>query len=286
VDRFCCLIISNGRPDNVKTIDSLRRGGYSGEVFIVCDDLDDTLDQYRERFGPSVVVFDKSEVSKRIDRLDNFTWLDCSVFARHAAYDVARLLGYRYFVMLDDDYSSFNFRFNGRLVWDSKEIPIKDLDSVFRHMFSFLVSTPTKTLAMAQSGDYVGGGSGSFASKIYLKRKAMNTFFCDTEKPVNWLGSMNEDVNTYVADSVTGGLYLTTNQVAIHQAPTQSTGGGLTDRYLSSGTYVKSFYSLIVHPSGVSLRAIGESHRRIHHHVNWNKTAPKIVAETVRKPRE
>lgn len=54
-------------------------------------------------------------------------------------------------------------------------------------------------------------------------------------------------------------------------------GGGLTDAYLDSGTYVKSFYSVIAVPNCVKISAMGSKDLRIHHKVDWNKAVPKLL---------
>lgn len=57
----------------------------------------------------------------------------------------------------------------------------------------------------------------------------------------------------------------------------------MTDLYLDSGTYVKSFYSVIFSPSCVKISMMGDKHKRVHHKVNWNSCCPKILNEKWRK---
>ena len=52
---------------------------------------------------------------------------------------------------------------------------------------------------------------------------------------------------------------------------------GLTDIYLDLGTYVKSFYSVMLQPVGVKVAPMGDNHKRLHHKVNYNKICPKII---------
>ena len=47
-DDFAAFVLSHGRPDDVVTVASLKRSGYSGRLFVVVDDEDPTLDRYRE----------------------------------------------------------------------------------------------------------------------------------------------------------------------------------------------------------------------------------------------
>lgn len=46
-----------------------------------------------------------------------------------------------------------------------------------------------------------------------------------------------------------------------------------------SGTYVKSFYSVIFAPSCVSIAMMGDKHKRIHHNISWDNCVPKILNE-------
>ena len=65
------------------------------------------------------------------------------------------------------------------------------------------------TIAMAQGGDYVGGGDSSRSNKIQMLRKAMNSFICDTERRFDFRGRINEDVNTYTLLGSQGFLFFT-----------------------------------------------------------------------------
>lgn len=60
----------------------------------------------------------------------------------------------------------------------------------------------------------------------------------------------------------------------------------MTDIYLDSGTYIKSFYSVICSPSNVKIGEIGTSHKRIHHSVNRAKTTPMILREKYKKGKD
>ena len=59
--------------------------------------------------------------------------------------------------------------------------------------------------------------------------------------------------------------------------------GGMSGLYLDMGTYLKSFYSVMYSPQAVKIAQMGSGHTRIHHHVTWDKCAPKIVGEKYRK---
>ncbi len=83
------------------------------------------------------------------------------------------------------------------------------------------------------------GDNGGHAS--WVKRKAMNSFICSVDRPFSFMGRINEDVNTYTNLGRCGELFMTIGAVQLGQKQTQKNSGGMTELYLDSGTYVKSF---------------------------------------------
>lgn len=52
-------------------------------------------------------MFDKPKIAKTFDEADNFDDRRAIVYARNACFQIARKLGYKYFIELDDDYDVF-----------------------------------------------------------------------------------------------------------------------------------------------------------------------------------
>ncbi|MGT3185593.1 hypothetical protein ACVSXV_23155, partial [Yersinia enterocolitica] len=96
-------------------------------------------------------------------------------------------------------------------------------------------------------------------------------------------GRINEDVNTYTTLGRRGELFMTIGAVQLLQKRTQSNSGGMTELYLDSGTYVKSFYSVMFSPSCVKISLMGSTHKRIHHKVIWDNAAVKVISEIHKK---
>lgn len=105
----------------------------------------------------------------------------------------------------------------------------------------------------------------------------------DTEKPFQFLGRVNEDVNTYTLLGQQGVLMFTICKFMLNQKQTQSNAGGMTSTYLDNGTFVKSFYSVMYSPSCVKIAAMGDKHMRMHHRVNWDCCTPKILNQRWKK---
>ena len=282
-DDFVVLILSHGRAGNVPTVNVLDTYGYTGDWYIVIDH-EDEIDAYTEEYGKeNVYYFDKDEMVGEFDRGDNFDRWNCNVYARNKCFEIADELGYDYFFMLDDDYSWFQYRFNELLEYELQTPSDFNFDNYIDAAIRYLNNANLDTLCMAQGGDFIGGRENWFAEPVQTKRKAMNTFLFRTDRPVEFRGTMNEDVNTYVRAQQLGKVFLTTNIASAEQESTQNHDGGLTDLYLDEGTYVKSFYTILYSPSSVQLQKLkGNKLERIHHYVESLYSVPKIVPESTK----
>ena len=246
---FAVLILSHGRANRVITVDTLRRCGYTGDIYIIIDDMDDDM---------RIVLY-----------------------ARNSCHRIAKELGLTYFLELDDDYNEFRFR---------KEVEkgvltgthMSHLDMVFDAFIDFLEVSGAVTVAFAQSGDFIGG-TGSNVWKKQLSRKAMNAFFCTTDRPFQFLGRINEDVNAYTLLSSRGMLFFTVARATLNQTTTQQNEKGLTDVYLKYGTYVKSFYTVMSMPSAARVQMLNTQHKRMHHKILWDRCTPMIISDRYKK---
>lgn len=274
MSKFCVFIFCWGRPKFNKTYQSLRRSGYTGRIIMLVDNLDSTQDEYIETYGKeNVYVFDKILASKKCDPMDNFGGLESTLYVENSMFEIAKELGFDYFCSMCDDY----YNLGHRGVCGAKKTNYMDL--VFEHYIEYLINTPIKCVAFCQGGDSFGG----FNENRLCKRKVMNSFICKTNSPFSFYGSMNDDVNMYVQNGIRGDIFLTTMFFQIDQMDTQSTGGGLEDLYRTYGTYVKSFYTVMLSPSSVKITLMGEKSKRLHHRINYNNTVPCIINEKHKK---
>jgi hypothetical protein len=278
--KFAIFILSHGRPDNIRTLDMLDKCGWTGKTYIVIDNEDNRADEYFNRYGDMVLQFNKKEVADRIDDADTSGDRRAIIYARHAAQDMARELGYDYMLQLDDDYPDLRYRFvkNGTLT----SYRVKDFDSLAEATLKFLDDTNALTVAFGQGGDMIGGIK-SPNYKSGLQRKAMNSFFIRTDRHCDFKGKINDDVNLYTVYGAQGELIFTSFHVNVLQLATQSNQGGMTELYLEEGTYTKSFYSVMMSPSCVKIYPMGPANRRLHHKVDWRHAVPKIINQKYRK---
>ena len=280
-NNFAVFILTFGRPDNIKTYKTLDRFGYTGKKYLICSTDDKKLDKYKSKYKDEVISFNKDDIE--FDTADNFDDKRVVVYARNACFDIAKKLGITYFLQMDDDYTDFSYRFDDKLYYNQGRGYINNVDDIFIALLKFYKSIPAKSIAMSQNGDWIGGDQSGMAKKLTLKRKCMNSFFCSTERPFKFMGTINEDVNIYTRLGSVGDLFFTIPNVSLKQTDTQSNKGGMSDIYEASGTYIKSFYSVLFSPSSVKVSVLNTENARLHHRVSWNNAVPKILNEKYKK---
>lgn len=282
-NNFAVFILTYGRADKVLTVNTLRKGGYTGKIYFICSTDDEQLQKYKELYGDDVIVFDKNDLKNNFDICDNFNKDNVVVFARNVNFRIAEGLGLTHFLQLDDDYIDFQYKMPQKDKLKAKSV--RCLDYIFDLFIDFLDKTPTTSIAFAQAGDYIGGKDNVFFKKGYTgrKRKLMNCFFNKVDRPYQFSGRINEDVNCYVSLGKLGVIFLTHPLISVSQLMTQQNSGGLTEFYLDGGTYVKSFYTVLMNPSSVKVNMMGTSHRRLHHTVSWTHSVPVIINERWKK---
>lgn len=280
--KFAVFILTHGRPDNIITLETLNKSGYTGKTYLVIDNEDEQADKYFAKYGREMVIqFDKKAAAENVDTGDSLQDRRGVVYARNANFQIAKDLGLDYFLQLDDDYHDFLHRYvDGNVI---KSAQIRSFDKIVDAMLDFLEVSGAASVAMSQGGDHMGGIGGPI--KQGLKRKVMNSFFFRTDKPVQFVGKVNEDVNTYALFGSRGDLFFTVMALQLNQVQTQSQSGGLTGIYLDQGTYVKSFYTVMVMPSCTTIRSMGRTDRRFHHSIKWDNATPKIISSKYRKAR-
>lgn len=266
---FCVFILTHGRPDNVITIKTLKRCGYTGRLYLIVDNEDKTIDSYRRNFGnDSVIMFDKKVEADACDEGNNFDERRTITMARNVCFKIAETVGVTHFIELDDDYYYFGIRF----LEGAKKI--RNIDKVLLTLLKFYKSTNITSIAFAQGGDHIGGFSG-----VKLKRKCMNSFLCSVERPFRFVGAMNEDVNTYTTLGSRGLLFFTFTPLQLDQKDTQSQSSGITEMYQRFGTYCKAFTTVMMMPSSVRVSMMNSNNPRLHHSIDWNRTVPCIIQE-------
>lgn len=246
---FAVLILTHGRAHDQVTFHELEKRGYTGKVYLVIDDLDEQREEYERLYGDSVIVFDKREYAKRVDTMTTKDELRSVVFARNAAYDIAADLGLSYFAMFDDDFSSFTFRYvkGGKLV----SAPVTDFDALFKSMVAFLEVSGVTSLNIASGGALIGGVQGAYGKGMGWS--ISGACVVNATDRMRFIGILNEDVNATLLGANGGKAILEIYSVTKGTPQRGTNDGGLRELYDENRQYVREFYSMLVHPSGMKL---------------------------------
>ena len=72
-NRFAVFILTHGRANRLYTLKALKKGGYTGRIYLLIDNEDSQADEYIHKYGrENVIIFDKAAVIKKTDIIDNF----------------------------------------------------------------------------------------------------------------------------------------------------------------------------------------------------------------------
>lgn len=245
--RFAIFILTNGRPNHQYTLEFLRKS-FKGDVFLICDNEDKTLKEYQNNYGEQVIVFDKNEWVSKSDPMDNFQSKNSVLYARNAVFEIAKDMGYEYFVMVDDDVTGLSFRYekDGKLVGK----PVKNFNKVSSVILETMDNTGTDFFSFGVDKIYLGG----LANNQYQKKiidKVYCFIFCRTEQQHFYKGIMNEDeINNLLSMSV-GKLAKSLTVIQIQYKPMGPENiGGNAETYKENDmySYVRNFYPIIAFP--------------------------------------
>lgn len=272
--RFAVFILSHGRAKTITTYDAMRKGGYTGDMYVVIDNEDDQEDLYRRKFGDAIIQFDKRDYVPLTDLGDLDDDRRIGVLARNFIQDKAAEMGYEYHLQLDDDIYGFAWRKeeNGAL----KSIKAKNIDRIISAVLDYMDSTPFVALSFGLAIYYVGGVN-NLQWKKKLIPKSMTTFLMRANKKHYFHMRMNDDITTGAFANMRGMMFYTYLPIHCMTTETQCQDGGMTEIYRDNGTYRKSFYSVMVLPSCCKISKMGINDFRVHHEISWNNCVPKIL---------
>lgn len=276
-DDFAFVILCWKRPQSLHTLKYLKKIGYKGKVFFAIDNADPTKEEYISAAKENAIdffTFDKdTEVS---DQMYNQKLKSGAVCTRKVVENVIRDKGIKYFCVLDDDYVQFMFP-------NRKMVGAKSLNKLIDKYCRILEKVPfVSVMSLAQNGETVAGTE-EFYKKTKFKLKAMNFWFCNIDKPVEYSGIMNDDVNAGILLNKYGNFSIQYGGIIIQQA--QQSSGGMKDIYAqTSAMYQKAMFSLMLAPSFTKLNYLkcfsgGVENRRIYHNIQRKFAYPYVVEQ-------
>lgn len=275
-------IISKGRPQCI-TAQMLRDIGWPEDHwFIMCEDDDDKLPEYREKWGGHVLTFPIADYLETTDYLDNAgTSLPHGAApVRNAVIKYSHEHGDKRHWQLDDDYTSIRrtvFR-NGR--------PFTQTCSTFEQCIEYMA--PIAQIGYDGRVPVVGGcpANKSFPDKWNsIGFKVFNIFNIDSNGlDPTWRGRMNDDtINSIDVHNSMRPIELVFNCLCVNTQPTQAVPGGLTEMYRSEGTIRKTAYALMLAPLEI---VPDKMFGRVHNVMKGSEVQPKLINPDDVKPVE
>jgi len=275
-NNYAVFIISHKRPE-VETLKTISGAGYTGKYFIVVDDKDTTIEEYKSRYGDHVLVFSKEEMLKETDTIDNYEILNAAVYAMNYCIKYSREKGYKYIAIFDDDTKKISLRYEseGKL----KSYDIRDFDKVLELYINFLEKSNFLCVSFLPSARLIGG----LKSDVWQKREysnVANIFIIRTDSPY-FQGSLYQDLTYSVLNNYRGKLVKALLPVIYYQEPPENNlNGGLAETYTKYSKYTSIFHTVIACPSAVSIKA---SNDNIQIFAHKDAYVPKILSETWKK---
>lgn len=272
-------IISKGRPQ-CTTAQTLTRMNYPGQWFIVCGTNDDTLPEYKEKWGDHVLVFDWEDEITRTDTLDNFgfeTMPSGAVPVRNATIRISGERGERRHWQFDDDYDHFlltnaNLHKKKSLMEDAAKFEwwlcriAKFADECGLPNVGFALTTIESAPVAAKK----------FGTRVFNAHCQSSTGLA-----TRWRSRLNDDlINAIETHRLGQKTEMYFKFLSLHMKPSQQEKGGLTDIYKREGTVRKSAYPILLAPNAAKLVI---KFGRYHHQVEWTKIKAKILHEKWRK---
>ena len=273
---YAVFIISHKRPE-VETLQALKATGYTGEYFIVVDDKDSSIEEYKSRYKDHVIIFNKEEMLKVTDTIDNYQILNAAVYAMNYCIKYSREKGYKYIAIFDDDTKSIRMRYEkeGKL----KVCDISDLNKVLELYINFLEKSNFLCVSFLPAARLIGG----INSEIWKKREynnVANIFIIRTDSPY-FKGSLYQDLTYSVLNNYRGKLVKAVLPVVYYQEPPENNlNGGLAETYTKYSKYTSIFHTVIACPSAVHIKASKDDIQIIAHKDAY---VPKILRETWKK---
>lgn len=264
------FILSHGRAENVVTYKALRNQGYTGKIYIVCDDEDEQLALYKEKFK-NVIVFSKDNIN--FDTGDNFHNLRAvSSIVRNAIVKFEKDVDF--VLMLDDDYKAFNYKIpNGNKLNSTK---IKNLDKLIDVYIDFLKTNENiLSLSFGVAGDYIGGTNNKVKDGIYFNGR--NSFLFRANEAFEFKGRIMEDVTTPAYHNSIGKFFITVLRVQIDTVSRENNTGGIKYKEYELNDYLQYFYPVLWNPSAIKV-GVNRGGAFIKN-VTVDKLVPKIINE-------
>ena len=283
-NNFAVFICTHGRPNKQLTLNTLRRCGYTGKVYLVLDDTDKTIQQYIDNYDANdIIVFDKNHyINNCYDTGDNVGHYKCILYAKMAVEDMAKEFGLSSFMLVDDDITNFRYRYPKENKCAS--VKIKNMDDALDIYIDFLLENNITALGFGSPSTYFSGAR-SFEPDEFLRyRGVFQVYIRNTNIPVTWINWYGEDNITLLKSSTAGNLWLQIPYIEYECVLVGDTSkdGGMVDIYKSVDSFELNFNIKRYFPGSINLMLYHKTNKWL---PTWKgkKCFPFILSQVHRK---
>lgn len=276
---FAVFIITHKRYDRLHTYNTLVNCGYTGKIYLVLDNLDETVCEYRKRYD-NIIVFDKQEYVRLTDTAMYEPLINFAVFSRNAVEDIARDLGYKYYLVMDDDITNLRFRWCDDGHIKSRKIT-HNFDYVMEKHLEFMDTANVDCLGFGNSGLYMQGVD-ALSRENTKMRMIASMYIRRASTVVEWRPNMLEDCVTSVEMANNGNISIISTLIQYDSVQPAATGGktvgGNSSVYNTFDKFKQTFFPIVVRPSCFKYTNANFNKGRIMYpSVKYDNSIPKII---------
>lgn len=242
---FAIFICTHGRPTAQYTLSALREAGYTGMIFLVIDDEDETECEYIFRYSgvnmydAELLKFCKQEIIDSVDTGVQHEKRKAILYAKCACEIFAKLMKLKAFIIADDDLLGFRYRYeeDGHL----KSLPITSgLDAIIENHVDFMMDNNICAMSFGTSQMFMGGILS--AEKKGENRIPFNFVFRNASIPFSWRSEIYEDSISALREGQIGKYMLQVPLVQQNMKPLYAgADGGMTELYTNVSQFEKVF---------------------------------------------
>ena len=279
--KFAVFILSHKRADRVETYDTLRKGGYTGKIYVVVDNQDPMLEKYQERFGDSVLVFDKQMYIDRTETLETSKMKSSAVYARNAIEQYAKDFVLDVFGMFDDDVVNMRYRWvDGNTV---RSLTVNGgLDLVFESYAQYILDTGIACTSFPFTMFYVSGIH-DLDKRISEYRHTYQIHIRNAHKPVEWIGIINHDTISQLLTMKLGYIWWSIPHIVFDAKPMNKESGGLKEVYDAFKDFDMAFLAVMTCPDCCTVTASNGERSTLQIKENKHTSYPMIISGRYKK---
>lgn len=231
------FICTHGRPDTQHTLKTLRDSGYTGKIYLVLDDEDETYPYYHHNLGycDDIWEFNKQFYIDKSDTGTNENQRKCILYAKNCCEDLAQNMKLDAFVIADDDILNFRFRYaeDGHL--KSQKV-LSTMDDIMDAYYKAMLDCNMVATGFGFTQFYFSGSDSFSSDNIQKYRVPYNFVFRNANYKVDWMSWFGEDIITAVYYGRIGQLWTALPYVQQEIVSLASADGGMKDTYDSNSS--------------------------------------------------